>query len=88
MPKINLSGDIIMSKQTEEELLAIKKKAEKAKAAEVKAAKAKAGKDEVVIETLKRIGLEDRTSEVGEIVILKIEDAEKLQDAKAVKIKL
>ncbi len=38
--------------------------------------------------TVRRIGLEDRTSEVGETVSLPREVAQKLQDSGAIKVKL
>ncbi len=56
----------------------------------VKKAAVKSKAKPVLVEciTVRRIGLEDRTSEVGETVNLPREVAQKLQDSGAIKVKL
>ena len=45
-------------------------------------------KKTVKVQTIRKIGLADRTSEVGEIVEISIEVAKKLQDVGAIKVVL
>lgn len=43
-------------------------------------------KDKIKVECLRRCGLEDRTSEIGEVVMMDKKTAKKLQEAGAIKI--
>lgn len=45
-----------------------------------------ANQDEIEVITLRRIGLEDRTSVIGEVVKVSRDVARKLQDAGAIKV--